>query len=176
MLNLSDRGLTDDRLNHLMAVAPAQSIVLLEDIDAVFASREFTSEKEKAKYEGLSMLTLSGLLNMLDGVVSSEGRLIFMTTNYLNRLDPALIRPGRVDLIEYIGHATDEQLRQAFTNFYPSEPPTSAEAFVTGVRKHKGPVSMAAVQGFFMMHKFSPKEALNDLNSLFKNEAQKIKF
>ena len=40
MLNLSDRGLSDDRLNYLLAVAPQQSIVLLEDIDAAFLSRE----------------------------------------------------------------------------------------------------------------------------------------
>lgn len=40
VLNLSERGLTDDRLNHLLAMAPQQSIILLEDIDAAFASRE----------------------------------------------------------------------------------------------------------------------------------------
>lgn len=40
LLNLSERGLTDDRLNHLLNVAPEQSIILLEDIDAAFASRE----------------------------------------------------------------------------------------------------------------------------------------
>ena len=39
-----------------------------------------------------------GLLNALDGVVASEGRLTFMTSNYPERLDPALIRPGRVDV------------------------------------------------------------------------------
>lgn len=40
VLNLSERGLTDDRLNHLLSVAPQQSIILLEDVDAAFASRE----------------------------------------------------------------------------------------------------------------------------------------
>lgn len=43
VLNLSERGLTDDRLNHLLAVAPQNSIILLEDIDAAFASREDSS-------------------------------------------------------------------------------------------------------------------------------------
>ncbi len=47
--------------------------------------------------QGLSRLTLSGLLNAIDGVTSTEGRILFMTTNYEERLDPALIRPGRVD-------------------------------------------------------------------------------
>lgn len=44
VLNLSERGLTDDRLNHLLAVAPQQTIILLEDIDAAFASREESKE------------------------------------------------------------------------------------------------------------------------------------
>lgn len=106
VLNLSDRMLTDDRLNHLLAVAPQETIILLEDIDAVFVSREETKEV-KAAYQGLNSVTLSGLLNALDGVASSEGRILFMTTNYLDRLDPALIRPGRVDYKEYIGICFD---------------------------------------------------------------------
>lgn len=40
VLNLSERGLTDDRLNHLLSVAPQQSLILLEDVDAAFVSRE----------------------------------------------------------------------------------------------------------------------------------------
>ncbi len=44
VLNLSERGLTDDRLNHLLSVAPQQSIILLEDIDAAFSSREDTAQ------------------------------------------------------------------------------------------------------------------------------------
>ena len=39
-MNLSDRSLSDDRLNHLMSIAPQQSIILLEDIDAAFVKRE----------------------------------------------------------------------------------------------------------------------------------------
>lgn len=44
VLNLSERGLTDDRLNHLLAVAPQQTIILLEDIDAAFLSRDEAKE------------------------------------------------------------------------------------------------------------------------------------
>ena len=51
----------------------------------------------------LSQVTLTGLLNSLDGVVASEARLTFLTTNYPERLDPALVRPGRVDLRLRIG-------------------------------------------------------------------------
>ncbi len=64
----------------------------------------------KAAFDGLNRVTLSGLLNCLDGVTSTEARIIFMTTNYLERLDPALIRPGRVDVKEYIGYCSRHQL------------------------------------------------------------------
>ena len=42
-------------------------------------------------------MTLSGLLNVLDGVASQEHRVLVMTTNHPQRLDPALTRPGRID-------------------------------------------------------------------------------
>lgn len=57
------------------------------DIDAAFVKRS-------AAHDSRSLVTFSGLLNTLDGVSSSEERLIFMTTNFIERLDPALMRPG----------------------------------------------------------------------------------
>ena len=84
ILNLSDRSLTDDRLNYLLNMAPQQTIILLEDIDAAFVSREDTQQMKSA-FEGLSRVTFSGLLNTLDGVASTEARIVFMTTNYLER-------------------------------------------------------------------------------------------
>lgn len=45
VMNLSDRSLSDDRLGHLMSVAPQQSIILLEDIDAAFVKRDATTEE-----------------------------------------------------------------------------------------------------------------------------------
>ncbi|XP_067890561.1 mitochondrial chaperone BCS1 [Heterodontus francisci] len=84
LMSLSDRTLTDDRLNHLLSVAPQQSIVLLEDVDAAFINRDLAKENP-TMYQGMGHLTFSGLLNALDGVASAEARLVFMTTNYLDR-------------------------------------------------------------------------------------------
>lgn len=167
VVNLSDPGLTDDRLNYLMAVAPTQSIILLEDIDSAFVSREET-QSMKVAYEGLNRVTFSGLLNMLDGVASSEARILFMTTNYLERLDPALIRPGRVDVKEFIGFATDDQLMKAFLNFFPEETNDSAVQFVHQVRKCEKPVSMAMVQGYFLMFKNHPSSAIQQTDLIWK--------
>lgn len=54
---------------------------------------------------GSGRLSLSGLLNILDGVASQEGRVLIMTTNHVDKLDKALIRPGRVDMMVEFGRA-----------------------------------------------------------------------
>merc|ERR1719334_777240 len=128
VLNLSDRSMSDDRLAHRLADAPENSIILLEDIDAAFVSRELNPEAETA-YQGANRLTFSGLLNAIDGVTSTEGRIVFMTTNYFERLDPALIRPGRVDYIEQISHCSHHQLLNMFAKFFPAEDVGKAAEF-----------------------------------------------
>ena len=104
VLNLSDSGLTDDRLSHALSTTPPTSLVLLEDIDAAFVQRSANDRGGRQSH-----VTFSGLLNALDGVAAGEERILFMTTNHLDRLDPALIRPGRVDVIHHIGHASRSQ-------------------------------------------------------------------
>ncbi|KAF9113219.1 hypothetical protein BGX27_002011 [Mortierella sp. AM989] len=157
ILNLSERGLTNDRLNHLLTNLPERSIMLLEDIDAAFAKRDKTQEGFQ------SMVTFSGLLNALDGVASSEGRIIFMTTNHIDVLDPALIRPGRVDLREYVGDATPIQIRKMFKRFYEDQDDL-ANKFVQSLEGSK--VSTAALQGHFVHFKDRPEEACKNVGYL----------
>ncbi|VUC32680.1 unnamed protein product [Clonostachys rosea] len=91
-------------LKNLFETLPETCIVLLEDIDAVGVSR--TSDPENAEdvapvrpgRRTRGSVTLSGLLNTLDGVTSQDGRIVVMTTNHRENLDEALIRPGRVDM------------------------------------------------------------------------------
>lgn len=121
-------------------------------------SRE-DNDEQKAAFRGLNRVTLSGLLNALDGVASSEGRIVFMTTNYLDRLDAALIRPGRVDMKEYIGYCTRYQLEQMYRRFYngPSVDEFATQ-FAENVLIENKNVSPAMIQGYFMIHKLSPQE------------------
>ncbi|XP_034185730.1 mitochondrial chaperone BCS1 [Osmia lignaria lignaria] len=169
VLNLSERGLTDDRLNHLLAVAPQQTIILLEDIDAAFLSRDEAKEVTTA-YAGLNRVTFSGLLNCLDGVASTEARVLFMTTNYLERLDPALVRPGRVDVKEYIGWCSQKQVEQMFLRFYRDNENKAEELateFAGNVMSHKKNVSPAQIQGFFMFYKNNPNEVLKNVSHIW---------
>ncbi|CAH1110260.1 unnamed protein product [Psylliodes chrysocephalus] len=167
ILNLSERSLSDDRLNHLLSVAPQQSIILLEDIDAAFVSREDTTQ-QKAAYEGLNRITFSGLLNCLDGVASTEARIVFMTTNYIKRLDPALIRPGRVDMQEYIGWCSQSQIEQMYLRFYDEEDAARhAKLFAEKATQLNPNISPAQVQGYFMLHKHSSfKDVIDNCESL----------
>jgi chaperone BCS1 len=87
-LNLSD-NIDDFCLNLLLNLAPKKSIVLLEDIDCLFEVRKNS--------ERVNSITFSGFLNAIDGVRSQEGRIIIMTTNHKEKLDPALLRAGRTD-------------------------------------------------------------------------------
>jgi len=150
VLNLGEGGLTDDRLAHALSTIPARSLVLLEDVDAAFvhrggvgASGAPSSNSERSR----SFVTLSGLLNTLDGVAAGEERLLFMTTNYPERLDPALVRPGRVDMMRRIGDATRAQRRNMFAKFYPgadAEAQAQASNFAKALEGE--PVSMATLQ------------------------------
>ncbi|KAH6685412.1 mitochondrial chaperone BCS1 [Plectosphaerella plurivora] len=71
-------------------------------------------------------ISLSGLLNAIDGVASQEGRVLVMTTNRPESLDEALIRPGRVDLQVAFANATGHQARELFERMYEADTPPRA--------------------------------------------------
>ncbi|KAF9957827.1 hypothetical protein BGZ72_001295 [Mortierella alpina] len=115
VVNLSSKNLTDDTLSELVSDTPSRCLLLIEDVDAAFVQRE---SKDAA-----TGITFSGLLNSVDGVSAQEGRMLCMTTNHLDRLDEALIRPGRVDVRARFGKATRSQAQELFIKFFPH--PTS---------------------------------------------------
>lgn len=160
ILNLSENNLTDDRLNHLMNNMPERSILLLEDIDAAFNKRSQTGE------QGFhSSVTFSGLLNALDGVTSSEETITFMTTNHPEKLDAAIMRPGRIDYKVFVGNATPYQVEKMFMKFYPGETDI-CKKFVNSVKELDTTVSTAQLQGLFVMNKDAPHDALKMVSSL----------
>lgn len=83
---------------------------------------------EEEKKQGIS---LSGLLNAIDGVASHEGRVLIMTTNKPESLDEALIRPGRVDMQIAFSNATRQQAQELFQRMYDADcPQETHEDFV----------------------------------------------
>ena len=155
VLNVSDEDLTDGRLTELLNSVPPGCLVLLEDIDAAFNRREKSGSAK-------SGVTFSGLLNALDGAASKEGRLLFMTTNHLEYLDPALIRPGRADVHICFDYATGEQGAKMFKAFYPQATAEQVHAFAVWVEGQA--LSMAQVQQHLLNHQHSPESIVNRLS------------
>jgi chaperone BCS1 len=92
--------------------------------------------------------------------VAGEERLVFMTTNHLEALDPALIRPGRVDTMCHVGPATNHQIARLFARFYAGHE-HRAVAFAKAAADHG--LSMAAMQGYFMLNRESVDNAFKHL-------------
>ena len=110
-ITLSNAKLTDAMLANQLQSTPPRSLILIEDIDSFFNARE--------KQDTRTTISFSGLLNALDGVGAQEGRIIVLTTNHRERLDPALIRPGRIDVEIELGNADAQQLQGMLLRFFP---------------------------------------------------------
>ena len=107
----------------------------MEDIDVAFhnaSNRELPDEgKALEETKGLEKgrfgrVSLSGLLNALDGVGAQEGRILFATTNRFEALDAALRRPGRMDYLIEFKLASQYQVGELFKKFYLPNPRTFA--------------------------------------------------
>ncbi|KAI9304515.1 P-loop containing nucleoside triphosphate hydrolase protein [Cunninghamella echinulata] len=160
VVNLSNKGLTDDTLSELVCETPSRCILLMEDIDSAFIQRD------KGENTTGNNITFSGLLNSIDGVAAQEGRILFMTTNHIEKLDPALIRPGRIDIKIHFGNASKEQASELFTKFFSYLQDdylhNLAKQFSSKIPNHQ--FSMAHLQGYLMTHKRTPEEAVQKVD------------
>ena len=66
-------------------------------------------------------VTLSFILNLLDGILETPGRILIMTSNYPDKLDTALIRPGRIDINLRVGYCDIMMIKDMYNNFYKLE-------------------------------------------------------
>jgi chaperone BCS1 len=130
-LRLSE--LNDGTLTSAMRAIPKGSMIVMEDVDCINATavREETKQPEGEGLAAMLGVSLSGLLNALDGVYSPIGAMYFMTTNHIDKLDPALIRPGRIDVRVLLDKASTEQLVNMYQRFFPGSSETDAQKFIT---------------------------------------------
>jgi chaperone BCS1 len=177
LVSISQANMTDELLITLLNSAPPNALLVLEDVDAAFVARTST---EKSNH-----VTFSGLLNALDGVAAQEGtstflvayianlelgRLLFMTTNKIQTLDPALIRDGRVDKKIHLGNATQEQAGYLFAHFYGLDRSAPlVEQFENKI--FDGELSMAAIQGHFMVYRNNAAEAVQHIEELTRRKS-----
>ncbi|XP_058216662.1 AAA-ATPase At3g50940-like [Rhododendron vialii] len=126
---------SNSELRNLLISTANQSILVVEDIDCSIELQDrFKAAKKPVvkplvggdpfPYEhgydhGSTGVTLSGLLNFIDGLWSSCGdeRIIIFTTNHKERLDPALLRPGRMDVHIHMSYCTPCGFRMLAQNY-----------------------------------------------------------
>ena len=151
VVNLTD--FTDRSLMNAVNQVPGNSVLLFEDIDCAKSGKARGPEnsggieKPKTKNEKgntANGVTLSGLLNVLDGFYAPSNVLFVMTTNHIEVLDEALLRPGRIDYRLYLGKATDRQKIELYWRFFPESSEMEAREFVEASRSAE---TMAEFQG-----------------------------
>ncbi|XP_019182198.1 PREDICTED: AAA-ATPase At3g50940-like [Ipomoea nil] len=106
-------------LQSILATTKNRSILVIEDIDCSIELQNRNLENTHNQGDQ-SQLTLSGLLNFIDGLWSCCGdeRIIVFTTNYKDRLDPALLRPGRMDMHIHMSYCTPTGFRVLASNYH----------------------------------------------------------
>ncbi|KAK4546511.1 hypothetical protein LTR36_001728 [Oleoguttula mirabilis] len=203
MLSLSSSALNDQKLESLFESLPTKCMVTLEDIDSAGIRREDMNgekapkKKTKSSNENGQMveeeqgLTLSGLLNVLDGIHSVEGRIIIITTNNPDSLDEALVRRGRIDQRILFAYATREVSAEIFRHVFCKSDDELLEGEVS--RDHDGIAELARqfaanfpadkltpaeVQGFLLDERASPEKAVEKIaehaEGLLKNKARGV--
>ncbi len=131
LLNIAGPGMNDERLVELMFSLPRRSMLLMEDVDALVPERKTkpkpvappttdNTPSAEGKSEAQQGVTLSGLLNCMDGITAPDGAIIVMTTNHPELLDPAILRKGRVDIRVNFGPATPEQITKMCKRLLPN--------------------------------------------------------
>ena len=137
VVNLTE--FNDRTLKSAMNDVPENSVILFEDIDCMRtghrrseqepASDRQAADRDKKDGSGQTGVTLSGLLNVLDGFHAPENVVFVMTTNHMEVLDPALLRPGRIDYRLFLGDATDSQRVELYRRFFPEATEFEAREF-----------------------------------------------
>lgn len=149
----------DKTLMKAIRDVPPNAVILFEDIDCM---RTGKTRQDSEEWAGKQMqarpgeapdpmdrfgVTLSGLLNVLDGFNAPENVLFIMTTNKIETLDQALLRPGRIDYKLFLGKAAEEQKVELYLRFFPRASSAEAEEFVAA---HRSVETMAEFQGLLL--------------------------
>ncbi|OAQ74115.1 BCS1-like ATPase [Pochonia chlamydosporia 170] len=187
IVSLSSAAATEENLMSLFHDLPTRCVVLLEDIDSAGLthsrdtpetpaspadadSKTSNSPSSDSTSTSGSRLSLSGLLNILDGVASQEGRILIMTTNHIEKLDKALIRPGRVDMTIHFGLADSNMIASIFRSIYaPYENET------TSMAEAKDP-DQEAIQKRLAKRRAKISERVDEQAKLFSQEIPELEF
>lgn len=136
-----------------------KTVLLLEDIDCLF---------EKRVSVDTPSFTFSNLLNILDGVLFKHGLIVFITTNHPEKLDPALLRQGRTDMIIELNYPSRTEIEKLFCDMLGGKHYATADAtaaafktFYAAIKDKQLP--MSAIVNFLFRHRDKHMEHLKEL-------------
>jgi chaperone BCS1 len=128
---------------------------VFEDVDVYFNGR---------KNNNPNGVSFSMLLNCLDGAFSKDGTIVIMTTNHVENLDSALIRPGRIDVKLEISNPKKIEIVEYLKNFYEVDEIIGFDDYIDSA------ISMVKIQDICLVN----KDSLSDAISLIIEESKKI--
>lgn len=139
---------------------PRDALLLFEDIDTLKRAEDRVNDKKDSAEEKGNGATLGGLLNAIDGVFASEGRILVMTTNHVEKLDPALVRSGRVDFKLPFETIHPEVIARMFNTVYKTQ------RYIPADFQGIPPTTPADVQETLLRHLDKPDAAYAEVAQL----------
>ena len=145
-------------LLNAFAALDKKSILLLEDIDCIFEHRKASSDTP--------FLSFSHLINILDGVLYKHGIIIFITTNHPEKLDNALLRMGRIDLIIQLNYPREQEIKKLFFDINDKlatndELVVIYDKFYNSIKTKK--ITMSAIVNFLFKYRIKCMDNIKEL-------------
>lgn len=135
------------------------SFLLIEDIDCLF---------EKREHKDNPLITFSSFINLLDGVLYKHSLICFITTNHPERLDHAILRSGRIDMIIKMDYPLKEDIKRLFfdltsKNNTPEEIIIESNKFIENIADKN--ITMSAIVNFIFKYRMDSNKYIKELIS-----------
>lgn len=155
-------GITDTVFISAISQLGHDRFLVLEDLDSLFVNRSPTDTNN---------VSFNALSNVLDGACRKNGLVTFITCNHINNLDPALLRPGRIDYMMKFEFAAKNQIKEMYNKFLPNQP----HKFYENVKGKK--INMSLIQKFLFEHRkdFNITQFEDELTDLIIQHQEKEK-
>lgn len=134
---------------------------VLETMDDGLDNNEIKYEKNNNPYVFGEELSLSFILNLLDGILETPGRILIVTTNHVEKLDKAFIRPGRIDVNLEVGYCTLDMIKSMFDFFYEEDCTELFKSF-----EYSQPITPAELNKYILNHYNNKENAFQELIKL----------
>lgn len=154
-IQLSSQRLSDEKLIKILNSVPANSVILLEDIDTVINST--------------GNISIAGFLNAIDGPVAHTDHIVFFTAKKISKFINEIQRPGRIDTIYDISIPSIDNIAECFSDFYKDSNFDTSEISKVYARdvSSRSNYTMCQIVNHLSENKNDPENALKTINKYF---------